>query len=237
MLNITHQIIGYNSNIVVPSHLIEREFNVTNLLIPIIILSFSLITLAKYRNTRIITILAKLFLSSKNLDYVLKEEMRLNSISSVSLIINYIIVLNACLFLSFYHVFHYSTTSSILLSLSSSLGLLIIQLVGLWLVGIISNETKVIALPITETIILYETIGILLFFVSLCWVLNPQYSNLFLNLFIGTILLEMIVRFSKCSIAVLKRGMVWYYIILYLCTLEILPFIVLYFYFKENFNY
>ncbi len=237
LLNIAHQIVGYNSTVSIPSHLIEREFNITNLLIPIIIISFSLITLAKYRNTRIIIILSKLFLSSKNLEYILKEELRINSISSVALVINYIIVLNACLFLSFYHFFHFTTITSILFSIASSFGLIAIQIIGLWIVGFISGETKSVTVPITETVILYESFGILLFFIALCWMLNPQFSFLFLKLFLVVILVEMIVRFSKCVLSVLRRGVVWYYIILYLCTLEILPLVVVYFYFKSNFMY
>ncbi len=237
LLNIAHQIVGYNSTVSIPSHLIEREFNITNFLIPIIIVSFSLITLAKYRNTRIIIILSKLFLSSKNLEYVLKEEMRINSISSVALLINYFIVFNACLFLTSYHILHQSTPQSILYSLIISISFISLQIIGLWLVGIISGENKSINIPITETVILYETFGIILFFVALCWMLNPHLSVLFLKVFGGIILLEMIVRFSKCVLSVLKRGVVWYYIILYLCTLEILPLVVVYLYLKVNFDY
>ena len=237
LLNITHQIVGYNSTVSIPSHLIEREFNITNFLIPIIIVSFSLITLAKYRNTRIIIILSKLFLSSKNLEYVLKEEMKINSISSIALLINYFIVFNACIFLCSYHILHQTTLHSILLSIIVSISFISMQIIGLWLVGIISGESKSINIPITETVILYETFGIILFFVALCWMLNPQLSDIFLKVFEAVIILEIIVRFSKCVISVLKRGVVWYYIILYLCTLEILPLVILYLYIKVNFIY
>lgn len=237
MLNISHQIIGYTPNVSIPSQLIEREINITNLLIPIIILSFSLITLAKYRNTRIIIILSKLFLSSKNIEFVIKEELRINSVSSVALVINYVIVLNTCLFLSLYHFYHLTSITSILISSITSIGFIAFQIIGLWVVGFISGETKSVKTPITETIILYETFGIILFFIALCWMLNPQHSILFLKLFLGVILLEIIVRFTKCILAVLRRGVVWYYIILYLCTLEILPLIVVYFYYKSYFMY
>jgi hypothetical protein len=139
--------------------------------------------------------------------------------------------------LTSYHILHQSTPQSILYSLIISISFISLQIIGLWLVGIISGENKSINIPITETVILYETFGIILFFVALCWMLNPHLSVLFLKVFGGIILLEMIVRFSKCVLSVLKRGVVWYYIILYLCTLEILPLVVVYLYLKVNFDY
>ncbi|MBI1837604.1 MAG: DUF4271 domain-containing protein [Flavobacteriia bacterium] len=237
MLNFIHQIVGNHSDLVIPSHLLEREINVTNLLIPTIIISFSLITLSKYRNSRVVLILSKLILSSKNLEHTIKEELRINSVSSIALIINYIVVLNICLLLSFLHYFHLSFHLSLLISVSVTLVLIILQIVGLWMIGFISNETKTLTVPIIETVIIYETFGFLLFFTALCWLLNPELSDLFLKIFISILSITFLIRFFKCSLAVLKRGVSWYYIILYLCTLEILPLFITYIYVQENFNY
>ena len=236
MLNIIHQIVGQSSTVFIPSHLMDREINVSNLLIPAIILSFSLITIAKYRNSRVFTILSRLFLSSKNLENTLKEELRLNSVSSVVLLFNYFLALNLCLLLTFYYYFSVKFYPALSYSFLTSLGIVGVQILGLWLTGVISGERKTVSTPINETLILFETIGFFFFFIALCWTLNPEFSTIFFKIFIGILILEMITRFLKCSLVVLNRGVAWYYIILYLCTLEILPMLVAFLYIDKNFG-
>ena len=237
LLNIIHQIVGQSSTVLIPSHLMDREINISNLIIPAIILSFSLITIAKYRNSRVFAILSRLFLSSKNLENTLKEELRLTSVSSVVLILNYFLVLNLCLLLSFYYYFSVKFYPALSYAILSSFFFIGIQILGLWLTGIISGERKTITTPINETLILFETSGFLLFFIALCWTLNPEYSALFFKVFVVILLVEIITRFLKCSLVVLNRGVSWYYIILYLCTLEILPMMVVLLYIDKSFIY
>lgn len=234
MLNIIH-IIAPQTAAEIPTQLMERPVNVVNVLIPSIILSFSLITIAKYRNSRVFVILSRLFVSSKNLDHILKEELRLNSISSIVLIANYLLVFGVSVFLKLFFIDHINFQLAIGYAIAVTLFSVVLQIVGLWVTGLITNESKTTSYPIIETVLLHQGFGIILFLLCLCWLLNPNYSTIFQQVFFGLIGIEFILRFFKSVVAVLRRGVAWYYIILYLCTLEILPIVAIIFLLKGNF--
>jgi hypothetical protein len=69
--------------------------------------------------------------------------------------------------------------------------------------------------------------GLLFSVIGLFWIMSPGADKLFLSLFLAVISLKVLSRLLKNSMAVLGNGVRWYYIMLYLCTLEILPLFVL----------
>lgn len=230
MLKYTHSIFSNSAGLEVPNQLILRDSNINNVLIYILILSFFLITIAKYRNGKIFVILTKLLLSSKNVEHVLKEELRLGSLSSVTLMLNYFIALATSITLVFYFTFHYTVISALMSGIAFSGFFIILQLLGLFLMGLVSNEFKLVFNVITETLLLFESFGIFFFVLTFLWLLNPEYSQIFDKVFLLFIGINFLIRFTKSSLISLQRGISWYYIILYLCTLEILPMLGIYYY-------
>ena len=127
-------------------------------------------------------------------------------------------------------------TFSIILSLAIPLGVFLLQIVSLWLIGMITREVKLIVVPLLETIVIIEFIGFILFFLALIWVLNPQFSNYFLWVFSVLLAFGFFLRVFKSLFSVLRKGVSWYYIILYFCTLEILPLFIAYYYVSKEFQ-
>ena len=217
--------------------LLLRQSNLSHLVVPLVVISFVMITFAKYQNNFIFRSLLKLLLANKNFEQILKEDIKLSSSSSVALVINYFFIISTCVFLTIESTLKdVSMSFSIIVSLAIPVGVFILQLASLWIIGLVTKEMKYIVVPLLGTIVIIEFIGFILFFLALVWVLNPQYSNFFLWGFAFLLGFGFLLRFFKSLFSVLRKGVSWYYIILYFCTLEILPLFIAYYYVSKEFH-
>jgi len=229
------QIFGGNTFSEIPTNLILRENSLYHQVIPLVIVSFIMITFAKFQNNSIFRSLFKLLFANKNFEQILKEELKIGSSSSISLVINYFFIISTCVYLSIQATTKMSLSFSIGISLAIPAGVFVLQLLSLWIIGLITKEMKLIVAPLLETIVIIEFIGFILFFLALFWVLNPQFSFYFLQTFAIILGFGFVLRFLKSLFSVLRKGVSLYYIILYFCTLEILPLFIAYYYVSKNF--
>jgi len=230
------QIFGNGEVVEIPTHLLLRQNNLSHQVIPLVVLSFVIITFAKFQNHFIFNSLFKLIFANKNFEQVLKEDLKIASSGSVALIINYFLIVSTCVFLSIEAKINISTGKAIFISLGIPTAVFLFQIISLWVIGAVTKETKIITVPLLETTVIIEFIGFLLFFLALIWVLNPRYTDYFLFTFGFILCLGFLIRFFKSLYSVLRKGVSWYYIILYFCTLEILPFVIVYYYASKNFS-
>jgi hypothetical protein len=232
---IVQQIFGDGTIATIPSELSLRGNNLSHQVIPLVIISFLMITFAKFQNNSIFRSLFKLLLANKSFEQILKEELKLSSSSSVALVVNYFFIISTCVFLSIQATMKVSMSFSLGFSLAIPAGVFMLQLLSLWIIGIITKEIKLVVMPLYGTVVIIEFIGFLLFFLALVWVLNPQFSFYFLRAFGFLLAFGFVLRFLKGLLSVLHKGVAWYYIILYFCTLEILPLFIAYYYVSKNF--
>jgi len=232
---IVQQIFGDGTIATIPSELSLRGNNLSHQVIPLVIISFLMITFAKFQNNSIFRSLFKLLLANKSFEQILKEELKLSSSSSVALVVNYFFIISTCVFLSIQATMKVSMSFSLGFSLAIPAGVFMLQLLSLWIIGIITKEIKLVVVPLYGTVVIIEFIGFLLFFLALVWVLNPQFSFYFLRAFGFLLAFGFVLRFLKGLLSVLQKGVAWYYIILYFCTLEILPLFIAYYYVSKNF--
>ena len=236
MILFIQQIFGNGEFVEVPTHLLLRQNNLSHQVIPLVVLSFVIITFAKFQNQSIFNSLFKLIFANKNFEQVLKEDLKIGSSGSVALIINYFLIVSTCVFLSIDSKFDVTTGQAILISAGIPAAVFTFQIISLWLIGAITKEMKMVTTPLLETTVIIELIGFLLFFLALIWVLNPRDAHYFLLTFGVILCLGFLIRFFKSLYSVLRKGVSWYYIILYFCTLEILPFVIVYYYASKNFS-
>ena len=236
MILFIQQIFGNGEFVEVPTHLLLRQNNLSHQVIPLVVLSFVIITFAKFQNQSIFNSLFKLIFANKNFEQVLKEDLKIGSSGSVALIMNYFLIVSTCVFLSIDSKFDVTTGQAILISAGIPAAVFTFQIISLWLIGAITKEMKMVTTPLLETTVIIELIGFLLFFLALIWVLNPRYAHYFLLTFGVILFLGFLIRFFKSLYSVLRKGVSWYYIILYFCTLEILPFVIVYYYASKNFS-
>lgn len=219
----------------IPETLILRTETYTILLIGIVALSFLIIALTRMSNGKAIQTVISVFFKGPSIEQELKENMRLNSFGSILLILNFFISFSLCLFILLNRILLISGYWSAILAIGLPIMLFILETIGLYVIGWVSGEQKSLNSTISITLTGYQFAGLVFSVLSLFWIMNPEFNRIFLGLFISLVGLRYLTRLLKNSIAVLISGVSWYYIILYFCTLEILPLFVAYFYVTKNF--
>jgi hypothetical protein len=124
---------------------------------------------------------------------------------------------------------------SLLLSFLIPIILFGLETLGLYLAGSLSGEMKRLHVPVLNTLTVSQFSGLLFSIIALFWIMNPNADKLFLSLYLALICLKSITRVLKNSTNVLSSGVRWYYLMLYFCTLEILPLFVGVYYVVKNF--
>ncbi len=219
-----------------PEVLPLREETYTMFLIGILSLSFFLISLSRSNNSNAIQSVAEVFFrDSSSVEVYLNENMKIGSLSSLALMINYFISFSLCNFIFFHRILLVRDDLSMFLSFLIPLILFGIETLGLYLAGILSGEMKRLHVPVLNALTVAQFTGLLFSIIALFWIMNPNTDKLFLSLFLGMISLKTVARVLKNSINVLSSGVRWYYLILYFCTLEILPLFVGAYYVVRNF--
>jgi len=222
---------GNQSYVSIPTNLGIREENLSHLILPLLIFSFFLLSFSKFYNSSIFKSLFKLLLLGKNFEQIMREELRMSSLSSITMIVNYFCIAACCVFLSIYNDLDWNKFQMISLAVMLPIIVVGFQLLNYWVVGWISKEYKTAIRPIHETFIIAQLLGLIFFFLALVWILNPQFDKLFYQLFIWLSIVGFIYRSLKSIYIVFLKGVSWYYIILYFCTLEILPVLFLFVYY------
>lgn len=219
----------------IPEYLDYRAQTYTLLMFGVLSLSFAMIAVSRMSNNRSISTVMSVFFRNTSVDQVLKENMRLNSLSSVLLILNYFISFSLCTFILFNRIILLEVVWSVLFAVAVPLIWFILEILGLLTIGWLTGEQKRVEISIINTLTGSQFSGLVLSVIALFWIMNPDLNRLFLALFIAVICLKFATRLLKNSIAVLSSGVPWYYLILYFCTLEILPLFVAYYYVLKNF--
>jgi hypothetical protein len=162
-----------------------------------------------------------------------REVMPLNKPSSWLLIINYVLSMGAISYLLT------ENSSTIQLPVKEVVFLIPIffllwSLIGFVITGWLTGESDKFSAPITFKIIGAQLLGLLYFLCAILWLFMSFESQLFTQIVVILFLGESFFRIVKSVRAVFKQGVSWYYIILYLCTLEILPLLMAYYALNGN---
>lgn len=219
----------------IPDSLSMRSVDLNLFLLALLSISFFLIALARMTNNKSLQTIFTTFFSSHSIEQLLKEQHRLDSFSSVMLIINHFVGFSICLFLLTNRRLGFDYQLAIILALCLPILLFIQEIVALYLAAIITDEQKRVSLALTHSIVGYEFSGLIYALLALFWIVNPNYNGVYTLLLIAVFCLKYLFRLFKSSFAVLTNGVSWYYLILYFCTLEILPPLVVALAFQKDF--
>lgn len=74
----------------------------------------------------------------------------------------------------------------------------------------------------------FQVLGVILFPVLVIWYLNPTLSSSLINIVYITFMVFILYRLLRGFFIGVSKQISWYYLILYLCTAEIYPLILLY---------
>lgn len=213
---------------VIPRELDERSVHFPLLVGISLVVSFVIMALARYFKPGIYSVLGLSVVKVKGVRSFVKDNLPQNKPGSVLLLVNYLIAGTALMML---YVFSGQSVAIqdewVLLTLPA--GLLILNLLSFELSARITGEAEPFAQAKTFKMLGAEISGIVYFVVATIWALNIELGPLMWQIALWVFISESVVRIVKSGIAVLSLGVDWYYIILYLCTLEILPLFVVYY--------
>ena len=161
--------------------------------------------------------------------------MPLGKPSSLLLLLNYGLSAGAICYL------YLQNTDSIQLSNNAfafliPIGILAWNLLSFQLTYWLTGSSGVFEAPMTLKIIGAQFLGLIYFFCAVFWLFVSGQGIMFAQLALILFFAESVFRIVKSVNLVLKRGVSWYYIILYFCTLEILPLLMIYIALTRGFN-
>ncbi len=238
MFELGFGIVGVNNEI--PSSLSIRTENAAFVASLMLAFSFFIIAFARLSSKQMVFGMIKAIYKNKQIDKIIQDEYPLNNASSFFLVLNYIISASALLFLCI------PTTNNlnpkiVYLLLPIPFLMVFLPWFSLFLVGFITGEKNSVTESKINTFIFAHFAGIIYSLMLLVWAFNMQWSPVFIQIFIWFTFVMWVYRFFRGFIFAINKGITWYYIILYFCTLEILPFVLIYFSLKdiilEQFNW
>ncbi len=156
-----------------------------------------------------------------------KESIPLNKLGSGLLLFNYLLSSSAMLYL-FCVYKNISGQGAVLIIILLPIVLFLWTFFSLFLTRYLVGVKDIFYEPLILKIIGAQFLGLVYFCLALVWIMNTNYSLVFINLMIWAFIIESIYRIIKSIILVFSKGVPLYYIILYFCTLEILPLFVVY---------
>ena len=217
----------FTTNIIAVSlQITERGNESIKIILAILLFCVATIALSKFNNSDLFRSVTKNFFRFKLLESNFNDENRIGFSASFLLNINFILSLTICFFLAFTNFV--SGNEALIYALCFSAYLIIIQQISFRLVALLSGEHMVSEEIGVLTKQIWHMAGLLFLIIALIWALNQQ-STLAVSRFYFIILLTLFAfRYIKGIFLCHKMGIKWYYLFLYLCTLEIMPSLLLY---------
>jgi len=206
--------------------LTERVEHSFTLILASVLFCFMLIAIVNFNNSQLFYMVSKRFFLFKFNENNFNDDSRLSFGSVIILNINFFISLLLCTFLFFSNSTSLDTT--FFYSFIFSLYIFVIQQLSLLLITFFSKHSKTIDLAKALT---HQTLhfgGFIFLVLALFWSLNRGGELNFPLAFILILSFLFSFRFIKAAVLSLGIGIKWYYIILYICSLEILPSFVFY---------
>lgn len=224
----------FNVLSVIPTELTLRDHSITLIVGIGLFLSFLSISLAKLIKSDVYSAMIVSLTKTTGLRTFTKESYPVNKVDTFLLIFNYLIAASTVLLILFNTQDIY-VEGSLQKALAIPFLILLWSLVSMLFVRIITGERQVFVEPFIMKLVGAQFLGLFYFLLSLIFTLNSFDHSFLVNIIVWSFLIESIVRVFKSISVVYLRGVSWYYIILYFCTLEILPLVVAYYFILGSF--
>lgn len=204
--------------------LLERETQLSTLLLLIVIFCFFLIGWSGMRTNGFFSLLVKNFFKFSTKEKEFKETLKINFGSNLLLTINFFLSLSLCVFLVFQN--YLSVWNASILAIVSSFLFLFLQQFGFRFVAFLAGVNDITDAIVSVNRNVWQFGGIVLLVLATIWTLNLNQNTILTFSFFVILSLMLLLRIIKGLLLSFKKRIRWYYFILYLCTLEILPALV-----------
>lgn len=189
----------------------------------VLTLSVCILALVKVWRPAVFQYIATTFVKPPSTIPYSRENLSFFGRSSRMLLLNYFVVSGICIYMM---QLYFDTFNPWYFSIPVLYFLF--QAFSLFLAGVLSGELK----KLTDHFLLlnftYHSFGLLLIPVLLLWMLNVEHSYYFVQFIASLFALFWGIRVVRGILFALRNKVLWYYIILYLCSLEIWPLVAIY---------
>lgn len=220
-------------SVILAFDLLPRENSQPIFYFGVLLMSLTLIAVARFTT---VDIFRSVFIGqfrSVSVYTFLKDTPPLNRSGSILLLINYFITVPLMTHFILMEM-GFDFVRSIWVSPLLVFGWFILNNISFLLISAITGEFRAFRSPFLFRLLEIEFMGILTALFVLVYLVNPGSHELIYSIFFWTLLSLFLLRLIKSVFVALRLGIAWYYIILYLCTLEILPLVVGFYWFKQN---
>lgn len=209
--------------------LFPREIMVKNTLLHLVLVCFGLVGLSRLSCPNLFTIVYRNYFTNKVYDSTLNDSEKISPFANVMLILNLIITLNICL------------VSMVNSSLEAEPLMKVALFVSWTYLFFFFMSHRIVALIFEDKYLgrsigmftqqVFHFSGLLLLVLALFALLNDAYKVWIQYVVYLVILSVPLAKIIKGVLYAKLNNYRWLYIILYLCTLEILPLVILWHYF------
>ena len=209
--------------------LFPREILVKNTLLALVLVCFGLVGLSRLSCPNLFTIVYKNYFTNKVYDSTLNDSEKISPFANIMLILNLLITLNICL------------VSMVNSNLEAEPLMKVVFFVSWIYLFFCFTSHRIVALIFEDkyfglsvgmfTQQVYNFSGLLLLVLALFALLNDAYKVWIQYVVYLVILFVPLAKIIKGVLYAKLNNYRWLYIILYLCTLEIMPVVLLWHYF------
>lgn len=205
--------------------LTERDNQLNSYLLVIVLLGFAFVGIARVAQPDLIGQTFTGFFKMKRTENSGFDGSKLQPSMTALIMLNYLVSLTSCVFLTLFHEKNVLDTIGISIIIVAAISLL--QTLNFRLVFLLTGERHVLEATKQINKQIWSFGGFIYLALAFFWILNQEHGTFFIDFFVLVFALLFLWRVIKGIRSALQLRYKWYYLILYLCTLEILPLLIL----------
>lgn len=186
-----------------------------------LLLTITVLSVLKFQKEMVFSHITGAFFKPPSSLPTARESLSFLGATNWVMLLNYFTVSGIAVFMM---LSYYKSTNYWLIALPSLIYLF--QLVSLFFVGFLIGEFKYVRENILLLNFTAHISGIVLIPILIIWILNPQLSEYMVVTLVAVVILFYFIRLLRGILLANRNKALWYYIILYLCGLEIWPIVV-----------
>jgi hypothetical protein len=214
--------------------LIERASQMNSYLLFVSLLSLTFIAYARISTPDALTLSWKRFWKLSRVESFGFDDEKIRPETQSLLLGNFFI--SFCLSTFLFFLTYFQRIEAFVLALVFVLGFLIFQLINFRIALLITDNWKLVSGISEINKQVWSFSGLVYLGISFLWLIYGQSNNLLNISFVVLFFTAYIWRLIKAWRACVQANLEWYYLILYLCALEILPILFVWRWFSGEYN-
>jgi hypothetical protein len=214
--------------------LIERASQMNSYLLFVSLLSLTFIAYARISTPEALTLSWKRFWKLSRVESFGFDDEKIRPETQSLLLINFFI--SFCLSTFLFFLTYFERIEAFVLALVFVVGFLIFQLINFRIALLITDNWKLVSGISEINKQVWSFSGLVYLCLSFLWLIYGQANNLLNISFVVLFVAAYFWRLVKAWRACVQANLEWYYLILYLCALEILPILFVWRWFSGEYN-